>query len=64
MTKFSSNNSKPAQLTNQDVIDFITSIGGTVKSVTVENDKVISLEVFETTKDLQILTRYTELVKI
>ena len=65
MTKYTNPIIKPIPLTNQDVIDFISSIGLTVKTVTVDNDQVMELETVENVnaaKDTQIRNRFPELV--
>ena len=65
MTRYTNPTVKPIPLTNQDVIDFISSIGLTVKTCTVDNDQVLELETFENVnaaKDTQIRNRFPELV--
>lgn len=65
MTKFTNNTPKAAaDLTNQDVITYLSGLGFTVKEVLVENNKIEFLEVFENLNVAQITTvkaKYPEL---
>lgn len=64
MIRYENKNQKAKDLTNKDVIDYLSLQGITALRVTVVNNEVIELEVSENNKDTEIFIKYPELTKV